>query len=244
MTALGLTPRNASRLVYKAIQPGLSPVNDSQYRELLDLYRAEPSFSTMVADIAEGLELTVLDFSERGLVIVPSSRDSKFAMRIGDLRANLKPEQKAGLVLAHVAIAAVFYPTTSGLEDDRFIAPPSSLAQFRDTLLMLARRLKDAELEGDQKDIPEELSHGWQLICALPLMLPGAQRASPASITGLINIALTHMETGGLVRIDRESADESMATYTPTHRLQVQLRELTLRRLFEIAQDGNSGVRG
>jgi hypothetical protein len=232
------TARNAACLVYKAIQPALSPVNDPQYRELLDLYRADSGFAIMVDEVADGLELSVLDFSERGLVVVPTSRESKFAMRITDLRANLKPGQKAGLVLAHVAVAAAFYPTTSGLEDDSFVPPPASLAQFRDTLLALARRLKDGAEEADYEETPGELASGWELICAMPLMLPGAQRASPASVTGLISLALLHMVAGGLVRVDREADDETQVTYTPTHRLQVQLRELTLRRLFEIAQMG------
>jgi len=159
MTASMNRARDAARLVYKAIQPALSPVNDAQYRELLDLYRAEPTFAAMVEEIAEGLELAVLDFSERGLVVVPTSRESKFAMRMTDIRSGLKPEQKAALVLAHVAVAAVFYPTTSGLEDDRFVPPPASLAQFRDTLLALARRMKDgAEEEPDLKEFPVELA--------------------------------------------------------------------------------------
>lgn len=240
MTAPTSTARNAARLVYKAIQPSLSPVNDVQYRELLDLYRAEPVFADMVDEVAEGLELAVLDFSERGLVVVPASRESKFAMRIADLRTNLKPDQKAGLVLAHVAVAAVFYPTTSGLEDDRFVPPPASHAQFRDALLVLARRLKDESEEAELQDVPVELAPGWELICAMPLVLPGAQRASPASVSGLISLALLHLVQGGLVRIDREASDELQMTYTPTHRLQVQLRELTLRRLFHIAQSGSS----
>ena len=241
MTAPTSTPRNAASLVYKAIQPTLSPVNDSQYRDLLNLYRAEPNFSAMVDEVADGLELTVLDFSERGLVVVPASRESKFAMRIADLRTNLKREQKAGLVLAHVAVAAAFYPTTSGLEDDSFVPPPASLAQFRDTLLGLARRLKDGNKEeADHKDIPVELAPGWELICGMPLILPGAQRASPTSVTGLIGLALSHMVAGALVRVDREATDETQVTYTPTYRLQVQLRDLTLRRLFEIAQMGTT----
>lgn len=244
MTAPTSTARNAARLVYKAIQPALSPVNDPQYRELLDLFRAEPSFASIVEEVADGLELSVLDFSERGLVVVPASRESKFAMRIADLRANLKPDQKAGLVLAHVAVAAVFYPTTSGLEDDRFVPPPASLAQFRDTLLALARRLKEGAEEADLKVVPVELGPGWELICSMPLLVPGAQRASPASVTGLIGLALLHMVAGGLVRVDREAADETQVTYTPTHRLQVQLRGLTLRRLFEIAQTGATAGRG
>ena len=110
-------------------------------------------------------------------------------------------------------------------------------------MLALARRLKDGAEEADLKDVPVELAPGWELVCSMPLMLPGAQRASPASVTGLIGLALLHMVAGSLVRVDREAADDTQVTYTPTHRLQVQLRELTLRRLFEIAQTGATAGR-
>ena len=41
---------------------------------------------------------------------------------------------------------------------------------------------------------------------------------------------------GGLVRLDRGTEDDPQASYTATHRLRVQLREIALRRLFEMAQ--------
>ena len=40
----------------------------------------------------------------------------------------------------------------------------------------------------------------------------------------------------GLVRLDRGTEDDPQASYTATHRLRVQLREIALRRLFEMAQ--------
>ena len=230
------TIKNAARLVYKALHTALSPVNDSQYRELLDLYRADPKFAVNVQDIAAGMELAILDFSERGLIIVPTSRDSKFAVRVADIRSNLKSEQKAALVLAHVAIASVFFPTTDGLEDDNYIPPPASVGEFRDALHALARRLKDA---GENiEDIPSELAPGWDCNCALPSILPNSQRATPNSVTGMVGLALTNMVSNGLARLDREASDEAQVTYTATHRLRVQLRELTLRRLFVLAQTG------
>lgn len=228
------TVKNAARLIYKGLHTGLSPVNDTQYRELLDVYRADPKFAAQVADIAAGLELTVLDYSERGLVLAPASRESRFAVRLADIRVNLKPDQKAALVLAHVAIASVFYPTTDGLEDDNYVAPPANTAQFRDALHAIARRLKD--MEELPLDVPAELVPGWETICALPSTIPNAQRATPSSVTGLVGLALSQMVSAGLARVDREASDESLVTYTPTHRLRVQLRELTLRRLFELAQ--------
>lgn len=238
MTILQASTRNAARLVYKALHTTLSPVNDLQYRELLDLYRADPKFAGEVQEVAEGLELIVLDFSERGLIVVPTSRESKFSVRMADIRTNLKADQKAGLLLAHVAIAAVFYPTTDGLDDDNYIPPPANLAQFRDVLFALARRMKDAG--GDMQDVPLELAPGWELICAMPTAVPASQRASASSLSGLIGLALTHMVSGGLARIDRDSSDEELITYTATHRLRVQLRELTLRRIFELAQTSST----
>lgn len=238
MTTLQASTRNAARLVYKALHTTLSPVNDLQYRELLDLYRADPKFAGEVQEVAEGLELIVLDFSERGLIVVPTSRESKFSVRMADIRTNLKADQKAGLLLAHVAIAAVFYPTTDGLDDDNYIPPPANLAQFRDVLFALARRMKDAG--GDMQDVPLELAPGWELICAMPTAVPASQRASASSLSGLIGLALTHMVSGGLARIDRDSSDEELITYTATHRLRVQLRELTLRRIFELAQTSST----
>lgn len=231
------TVRNAARLVYKALHTNLSPANDTLYRELLDLYRADTRFAADVREIAEGMELSILDFSDRGLIVVPTSRESRFAVRIADIRTNLKPDQKAGLVLAHIAIASVFFPTTDGLEDDNYIPPPASVAQFRDALHALSRRLKDAG--EDLQDVPLDLAPGWELVCSMPAAVPASQRATPNSVTGLIGMALTNMVSGGLAHLDRDSTDESLATYTPTHRLRVQLRELTLRRLFELAQTGN-----
>lgn len=38
------------------------------------------------------------------------------------------------------------------------------------------------------------------------------------------------------MRLDRGTEDDPQASYTATHRLRVQLREIALRRLFEMAQ--------
>jgi hypothetical protein len=225
--------REAARLVYKALHTTLVAENDIEYRELLALYRADPEFVKMVDAIAEGLELRVSDFTERGLVVVPSSRDSRFAFRLQDIRTGMPPEQKAALLLAHVAIASVFFPTTEGLEDDGYVPRPASVAHFRDALYGLARRLK--ETEGGGTEMPDELARGWDYITSLPVAVPAAQRAAANSVVGFVRFALTYMTQNGLVLVNRDTGDDT-ATYTPRHRLRVQLRELALRRLFEIAQ--------
>lgn len=241
MTIESASPQNAARLIYKGLQTNLSPANDIEYRELLGLYSADTSFQDMARDIAKGLDLSILDVTQDwGIVLVPASGTSRFALRLTDIRQNMTPDAKAGLVLAHIAVAAAFFPTTDGLDDDNYIPPPVAVAEFRDSLVTLARRLKDAANAAEAgstafADAPAELRPGWEAIVSLPVMVPGAQRATPNSVVGLVRLALLNMTQHGLVRIDTDREDDS-ATYTPTHRYRVQLRELTLKRLFEFAQ--------
>jgi hypothetical protein len=234
MTTTQFTVRSAARLVYKALHTSLATANDGEYRDLLALYRAEPLFSAQVQDVADGMELSILDASERGLIVVPKSRDSRFAVRMVDLRGGMSPDQKAALLLAHVAVIAVFFTTTDGLDDDTYTPPPASVANCRDALHALARRLKESSTL--PPDIPPELAPGWEALAALPVIVPASQRAAPNSLVGVVKLAFSHMQQNGLVRIDRDSDDETAVTYTALHRLRIQVRELTLRRLYELAQ--------
>jgi len=239
MNVLQSSAQHAGRLLYKALHTTLVPINDMEYRELLALYRADPGFADKVQQFATGMELAILDVSERGLVVVPASRDSKFAIKMTDIRAGLDAKQKAALLLAHVAIAATFFPMTDGLDDDNFVPPPSCVADFRGTLHALAKQLQACA--SPSPELPVELMPGWDYIASLAVVVPTAQRASLTSVVGFIRLALKHMREGGLVRLDRETDDEEAASYTPTQRLRVQLRELALRRLFDIAQAAARG---
>jgi hypothetical protein len=236
MTGQEPNVRNASRLIYKALHTTLSPINDSDYRELLALYRGDAEFRRHSEDIAIGMQLQILDASEmRGLIVVPASRDSRFAVRLSDIRSTgMDVPQKAALVLAHIAIAAVFFPTTDALDDDSYTAPPATIAMCRDAMYGLAKRLK--ETSDLPPDVPVELAPGWEAICAMPEGMREGLRASPASRAGSVKLALNQLAANGLVRLDRGEEDEASAAYTATHRLRVQLRELALRRLFEMAQ--------
>lgn len=225
---------NAARLVYKAMQVGESPLNDGDYRRMLSLYRADEKFADQVNDICTGMELTLLDVSERGLVVAPASANSRFALKLGDIRVTKSPEQRAALALAHLAVSAVCFPTTDQLDDDTYSSPPVAASACRDTLMSIARRLKESESLSDE--LPKEVVAGYTYINSLPVVTPDAQRASPNSLTGLVTLALQSMRTYGLLRLDRASEEDEDSAYTPTYRLRVQLRELTLKKLYAIAQ--------
>ena len=233
--------REAARLLYKALHVTGSPANDLEYRELLSRYRADGAFAELVQEQAVGMEIVILDVSERGLIIAPSSRESRFSLRMTDLRQHLSREQKIALVLAHLAISAVFFPTTDRVEDDSKTPLPATVARFRDTLLSLVNRLAEREPEQSNDPLEEDLVLGWQLLKRLPAVNPRAERASTTSIEGFVKLALKQMTEYGLVRLERHSEDEAQSLYTATHRLRVHLRELTLPRLFHLTRDALAG---
>lgn len=228
----------ANRLIYKALHLGLTPTNDPEYRELLSKYRADATLFESVQQAAIALELTILDASEHGLIIAPSRRESRFSLRLDDLRQNLNGEQKVALVLAHLAISATFYPTTDMIEDDTKTPLPATVARFRDTLTTIATTLS----QGNKPEgITDEFVPAWELLRRLPIAHPKAERANTTSIEGFIKLALKQMADYGLVRLVRETEEETQTLYTPTHRLRIHLRELTLWQIFEFAQQTTHG---
>ncbi|MEH6413828.1 hypothetical protein [Pseudomonas sp. CGJS7] len=229
--------REATRLLYKALNLTSSPSTDLEYRDLLHKFRADPAFSLAVREAAIGLELHILDVSERGLILAPSSKESRFSLRMTDLRGQFSAEQKVALAMAHLAIAAVFFPTTDRLDDDAKAPLPATLARFRDTLLGIVNRLSDTQDPDEAADISEELVPGWQYLRRLPAVNPKAERASASSVDGFVRIAVNRMVEYGLLRMVREGEDEALSLFTATHRLRVHLRELTLPRLFHVTRD-------
>ncbi|MCL6692418.1 hypothetical protein M8R19_27410 [Pseudomonas sp. R3.Fl] len=234
--------REASTLIYKSLGANNSPRNDAEYRELLAKYRADREFSETVKGMAEGLELKILDVSERGMVIAPFGKESRFSIRLADLRRNMTEEQKVAMVLTHLAIGAAFYPTTDFLDDESRTPWPVTMGQIRDSLSTIAHGLQRAA-EGDSYQA-EQLRPGWSLLVDLPPTIPGAERASLNSLEGMVKVCLTRMQDYGLVRKEGKEDINETTTFTPTHQFRVQLRELTLPRLFQAAIDAATPMEG
>jgi hypothetical protein len=236
--------REAARLIYKATNLTGSPSTDSEYRDLLHRFRADPTFSLAVQEAAIGLELHILDVSERGLIVAPSSKESRFSLRMADLRGQFNAEQKVALAMAHLAIAAVFFPTTDRLDDDAKSPLPATLARFRDTLLGIVNRLSDTHRSDETAGVTDDLGAGWQYLRRLPAVNPKAERAAASSVDGFVRIAVNRMVEYGLLRMVREGEDETLSLFTATHRLRVHLRELTLPSLFHVIRDAANGEGG
>lgn len=220
----------AGRLLGKALQPGLTPTNDKEYRALLSSYEADGVFRNIFHAFAEGLELTPVSVDHRGAILVPSSGGSLFALRLSDLRASgLKSEQKALMVLTHLTIAALFFPTAEKLFDDGYDSPPVSerltATHLRDMAATVAAN-KTALL----LDLPRELEPAWQLVTAMPEPLPDKKNHSLSTLEGTVNAVFKQLREAGLVRLD---AEEEFPRYNVTWRYIAQLRENTVENLFK-----------
>lgn len=221
--------RDASRLLYFALQHGVTPLSSAEYHALLIRYCSEGEFEGLTKAIARGMELEVLASSERGLILVPASKESRFSVRMTDLR-QMTGEQRVALAITYLTIAAVFFPTNDRLEDDSYVSRGEKSNVFRDTLTGLVQRLatehaEDAEAAG--------LEPGWSLLNKLPVSLRNAERASLSSVDGCVRLALKQMQDYGMLRLSKPSIDEDEGLYTPTYRLRIHLREMTERAVFE-----------
>ena len=217
--------RNAARLVAKGLQRTV-PANDKEYRELLSLYEEDPSFRSVVADVAVGMTLAVLSGSSRGIVLMPADQDSRFAYRLGDIRSGLAPDEKALVVLIHTTIAAQFYPTGDSLDDEMYQAPPVTERQVLTALKQVCQHLAGLESDSAQH-LPPELEPGWKSVLLKPEARPDQQRRTPSTIEGLVALVFKQLEDAGLVSC--QLSDGSKSSYTANWRLTVQLRESTSR---------------
>lgn len=105
----------AAELITFGLARRVRPVEGSEYRGLLDRYRAELRFKDLVDTMAEGLGLEVLGTPRAGIVLVPDP-GGPFATRLGDLRTMDQDERLVfGLIL--IAIAAYAYPNEVDFDD-------------------------------------------------------------------------------------------------------------------------------
>lgn len=225
---------SAARLVVKALQSNLSPVNDIEYRQLLAMLRSSAEFRELFQNIVRGLELQLLDWSERGVVIVPSGPKSPFSFRLSNIRSSLSDEEKSALVLIFVGIAAAFFPTTECLDNEDYHPPPVKLSEIRDFVYSLACNLKSGK---ELDETFETVRPGWDYLASLPLSNPQSeeQRAGLGTLVSLSKLGLKNLREAGLIRLDYSAGDELEHAYTATYRFRIQLREFSLHKLVDYA---------
>lgn len=228
------TAHSAALLINKGLQPRATPLSDKDYRAILALYDSNPTFRTLVDEVATGLGLTVLSISRDGAFFAPDGPDSIFAYRLGDMPSFNSQETRALAVLIHVAIGALFYPTSEKLNDDGYNAPPVSevmaLDSLKDICAEIALREDRAQLDG----IPKELEPGWQSVLVKPETRPEAQRRNNTTLEGLVSAVFKQLREKGMLN---QLAGPGAAYFTANKRYTVQLRELLVERVFAIGRE-------
>ena len=226
----------AARLVYKGLAIGQTPASDREYGELVRKYLADPGFRDLVHEVAEAMELILLDAvsEERGILLAPASRDSRFAWRLMDIKPGMEEHEKAMLVLVHLAIAASFFPSAESLEEANTLYYPIAFSTVRDRVMGMATRFSQAGREGEA--VPEEIRSGWSYLADLPTRTPAERQVGMRSLEGLLKLAFTRLQEAGCVKLHEKGRGKSDAAYLATPRLAAQLREFALPHLLEIAQ--------
>lgn len=225
--------QRAVLLLRKGLSPRASALRgDSDYRQLLAYWRANPEFRNLVHDLAPMLGLRVIDVLEHSIVLAPLGPDSIFAASLTDIRRNLDEISRGALALIHIAIAATFFPTASGLagaEDDHaeITATPTRIAA------LISEHCR--HLEEGARDDPElkeaGLVEAWRQLARLPETRPdGSQRAGVNSLAGMVKLVLNQLHDHGMVQTLETTEGE---TYMPTPRYRLQVRELAAHELFE-----------
>lgn len=211
----------AAELIARGLTPRVRPARDSHYLELLERHRTDPDFRELVAEIASGLGLTVLDAGLSGIVLGPGE-SSPFALRLADYRKNMSAEERTVHGLIHVAIAAWCYPTAAALLDED--VKRVSVNAVERYIRQAAERLRE-ESPGDDPDADRpELEKAWRRYLRIPATRDtGDGRRGARTTAGMVAHALESLADQGLLQHESEADG---GTYRALDRYRVQVREL------------------
>lgn len=226
----------AAKLIYKGLNTKANPHQDREYRDLVRTWQAEPRFRSIVAAIADGLALAVLDVSDKGIVIAPRDAESRFAMGVTEYRRSLerdgKDVERATLAMLQLGVATAFFPTAAKLDDIEDTPETLRLSDIRDVILNLCHKLAHAHQE-DAQALPPLLRGVWERLLAMPVHQPDAQRASLSSLDGALQIVIHQLSEQGLVRVMQGTQGD---IYFASNRYRLMVARHASEELFALCQ--------
>ncbi|TDD60003.1 hypothetical protein E1263_12970 [Kribbella antibiotica] len=220
-------------LIGCGLRPKLRAGADSDYRGLLDRYRADIEFRNAVNSVLDGLDTRVLSDSDLGLVL-GVRRESVFAYRISDLSNVGGVTERLLVGLVSVAIAAFTFPTPGDFDDDR--VRRVSVYEVERFLRATCDRLKRSpETASRQEEMFEEawrtydrLSPGYKADKG-----EGKARRSKASSVYWVASVLTWMVDQGLAR-PASGLASAPETFQLLERFRIQARELAGNATYDV----------
>lgn len=227
--------RRAGRLIQWGLRPKALPFNEPEYRELLRQYEDRPEFRALVDGCAEGLGLSVLLASERGLFLGPEDA-SVFAQSPSDFRGRpVSGDDRLLDGLVQLGIAATVFPRQRDLDDDILEArPPVSSADVDETIRGLAEALKQQAAASPEDQIDRGLREAWQVYESLSHARRTKDgKLAKRSALGRIEVHLDRLAEFGCFTAERQ---RTPVHYRPTLRYQVFVQELAATKLHQRVQ--------
>jgi hypothetical protein len=219
---------DAARLIGYGLRPKLLPARDEQYRALVTRARADDDFAAVVHAVAVGLELDVLEVSERTGIVVAPTWDSAFAIRMTDYARRTNGEGRAAErvvhALAHLGAATLAFPRPADLADESYIGRISVEgvdAFVREAATRLADRVGDETPDPDTAE--PDLQAAWRVYtrrARTGTTVDGRKLSS--STIGIVGKALAFLTDQGLLV---RTSDHRGGTFRTTSRYRAQVRE-------------------
>ncbi len=230
---------DASRLVAFALRPKQRPARDETYAELVRRFRDDDGFAELVRAICLGLDLVILDADDRHGLVVASTDDSVFAVRMSDYARRTGGEGRAAErvlhALAHLGAATLAYPRPADLSNPAYVGriTVNGVEAFvREGCRRLGEAAAEAGEDVDPSADAPDLEAAWRVYqrrAATPGSGDGRRVAS--STIGMVGKALTFLAHQGM--LTRRSDDDG-GTYATTSRYRVQVAEAGTRMFAEL----------
>lgn len=228
----------AARLLQWGLRSKARPVQEPEYRELVQRYFDNTEFRTLVRQMADGLGLRVLEANEHGLFLSPMP-ESVFAFRPADFRPGRSSAEERLLVgLVQIAIAATIFPRQRDLDEPSQVArQPVTVEEIDTNVRAICDSYAHAAASNgdpDASEIGQGMEEAWRIY---------QKRVSVAQTKGggqgrrtthhLIRQTLDRLcELGCFTR----EGDDRPA-FRPTMRYQVAVKEMAAAEMFRRVQD-------
>lgn len=230
---------HASRLVQWGLRPLVKPVQEAEYRELVERYFDDGAFRTIVRELADGLGLHVLDVSEHGVVLAPQD-ESIFALKPSDFRAgSSKVDDRLLDGLAQIAIAATVFPRARDLDEDPdIVRAPVTVGEVEAQLRQLCERLSE-EARGDPDPNADDEHRGlieaWRVyLQRLDTIETRDSRRAMRATRRIIEYSLDRLREFGCFTQVRQGSETA---WQPTRRYQVMVQQLAGTAVFQLVRE-------
>jgi hypothetical protein len=224
---------DAARLMAFAAQPKVYAGQQSVYAELLHRYRTEDEFRRTFEALITGLDLHVLDVTNRSLII-GAGLDSPFAFKLSEYHKSDRLDQRVlrGLIL--LGIAVFCYPTARSLEESSL--PPVTAREVDDFLRAACSQLQKSAPPATDAEAEPGLELAWQLyLRQAPVKAADRKRRGRSATIDLIEQTLDDMVEWGLVR--EETAVARARRFRALPRFRAQARVLASQYAFTALRD-------